>query len=71
MDEVEFFCPFPNPWALRVSGGWVVMTKNVRKIQNHCTLMNAGFPFHDVYFVADHFYLMANIAFVVILPRLK
>ncbi len=39
MDEVEtFFCQFPNPWALRVSGmgGY---TSKCEKSQNHCTLM--------------------------------
>ncbi len=43
MDDVEnFFCPFPNPWALRVSGmgGY---TSKCEKSQNHCTLMcNVG-----------------------------
>ncbi len=37
MDEVEnFFCQFPNPWALRVSGmgGY---TSKCEKSQNHCT----------------------------------
>ncbi len=40
MDEVEnFFCQFPNPWTLRVSGmgGY---TSNCEKSQNHCTLMH-------------------------------
>jgi hypothetical protein len=37
LDEVEyFFCLFSNPWALRVSGGWVVIPQNVKKSQNHC-----------------------------------
>jgi hypothetical protein len=49
-----FFCKFPNPWALRVSGmgGYtskceksqnhctlVVIPQNVKKSQNHCTLL--------------------------------
>jgi hypothetical protein len=33
----KFFCQFPNPWTLRVSG-WVVIPQNVKKSQNHCTL---------------------------------
>jgi hypothetical protein len=40
MDEVEhFFCQFPNPWALRVSGmsGY---TSKCEKSKNHCTLMS-------------------------------
>jgi hypothetical protein len=40
MHEVEnFFWQFPNPWTLRVSGmgGY---TSNVKKSQNHCTLMH-------------------------------
>ncbi len=39
MDEFEFFfCQFPNPWALRVSGmgGY---TSKCEKSQNHCTLI--------------------------------
>jgi hypothetical protein len=34
-----FFCQFPNPWALRVSGmgGY---TSKCEKSQNHCTLMS-------------------------------
>jgi hypothetical protein len=38
MHEVEnFFCQFPNPWTLRVSGmgGY---TSKCEKSQNHCTL---------------------------------
>ncbi len=33
-----FFCQFPNPWALRVSGmgGY---TSKCQKSQNHCTLL--------------------------------
>jgi hypothetical protein len=39
MDEVEnFFCQFPNPWALRVSG-MGCYTSKCEKSQNHCTLM--------------------------------
>jgi hypothetical protein len=40
MDEVEnFFCQFPNPWALRVSGmgGY---TSKCEKSQNHSTLLS-------------------------------
>jgi hypothetical protein len=38
MDEVEFFfCQFPNPWALRVSG-MGDYTSKCEKSQNHCTL---------------------------------
>jgi hypothetical protein len=35
-----FFCQFPIPWALRVSGmdGY---TQNVKKSQNHCTLVRS------------------------------
>ena len=40
-----FFCQFPNPWALRVSG-WVVIPQNVKKSQNHCTLVSMPSPFH-------------------------
>ncbi len=39
MDKVgNFFCQFPNPWALRVSGmgGY---TSKCEIIQNHCTLL--------------------------------
>ncbi len=38
MDEVENFCQFPNPWALRVSGmgGY---TSKCEKSQNHRTLL--------------------------------
>jgi hypothetical protein len=37
-----FFCQFPNPWALRVSGmgGY---TSKCEKSQNHCTLINIQF----------------------------
>ncbi len=39
MDEVEnFFCQFPNPWALRVSGMGGYTSKS-EKSQNHCTLV--------------------------------
>jgi hypothetical protein len=39
MDEVEnFFCQFPNPWALRVSGMGGYISK-CEKSQNHCTLI--------------------------------
>jgi hypothetical protein len=39
MDElVNFFCQFPNPWALRVSG-MGCYTSKCEKSQNHCTLM--------------------------------
>ncbi len=33
----NFFCHFPNPWTLRVSG----IPQNVKKSQNHCTLMGS------------------------------
>jgi hypothetical protein len=35
----KFFCQFPNPWALRVSGmgGY---TSKCEKSQNHCTLLH-------------------------------
>jgi hypothetical protein len=39
MHEVEnFFCQFPNPWTLRVSGmgGY---TSKCEKSPNHCTLV--------------------------------
>jgi hypothetical protein len=39
MHEVEnFFCQFPNPWTLRVSGmgGY---TSKCEKSQNYCTLL--------------------------------
>jgi hypothetical protein len=40
MDEVKkFFCHFPNPWALRVSG-MGCYTSKCEKSQNHCTLMH-------------------------------
>ncbi len=39
MDEVEiFFCQFPIPWALRVSG-MGGFTSKCEKSQNHCTLL--------------------------------
>jgi hypothetical protein len=47
-----FFCQFPNPWILRVSGmgGY---TSKCEKSQNHCTLLHrfsvssyAGFGVH-------------------------
>jgi hypothetical protein len=39
-DEVEiFFCQFPNPWTLRVSG-MGCYTSKCEKSQNHCTVMN-------------------------------
>jgi hypothetical protein len=39
MDEVEiFFCQFPNPWTLRVSG-MGCYTSKWEKSQNHCTLV--------------------------------
>jgi hypothetical protein len=39
MDEVEiFFCQFPNPWVLRVSG-MGCYTSKCEKSQNHCTLL--------------------------------
>jgi hypothetical protein len=36
-----FFCQFPNPWALRVSGmgGY---TSKCEKSQNHCTLLHTA-----------------------------
>ncbi len=33
-----FFCQFPNPWTLRVSG-MGCYTSKCEKSQNHCTLM--------------------------------
>jgi hypothetical protein len=35
-----FFCQFPNPWALRVSGmgGY---TSKCEKSKNHCTLVSS------------------------------
>jgi hypothetical protein len=39
MDEDEiFFCQFPYPWALRVSGMGCYISK-CEKYQNHCTLL--------------------------------
>jgi hypothetical protein len=39
MDEVEiFFCQFPNPWTLRVSG-MSCNTSKCEKSQNHCSLL--------------------------------
>jgi hypothetical protein len=39
INEVEiFFCQFPNPWALRVSG-MGCYTSKCEKSQNHCTLL--------------------------------
>ncbi len=58
MDEVEkFFCQFPNPWALRVSG-MGDYTSKCEKSQNHCTLfcralMTYSLAFGDVV-VVDH-----------------
>ncbi len=37
-----FFCQFPNPWALRVSG-MGCYTSKCEKSQNHCTLINSTF----------------------------
>jgi hypothetical protein len=36
-----FFGQFPNPWAPTPLGcqGWVVIPQNVKKSQNHCTLL--------------------------------
>ncbi len=34
-----FFCQFPNPWSLRVSG-MGCYTSKCEKSQNHCTLMH-------------------------------
>jgi hypothetical protein len=40
MHEVEiFFCQFPNPWTLRVSGMGGYASKCEKKSQNHCTLV--------------------------------
>jgi hypothetical protein len=40
MDEVKnFFCQFPNPWTLRVSG--MGYTSKLGKNQNHCTLVSS------------------------------
>ena len=47
MDEVDiFFCQFPNPWALRVSGmgGY---TSKCEKSQNHCTLLYSSLETGD------------------------
>jgi hypothetical protein len=43
-----FFCQFPNPWTLRVSGmgGY---TSKCEKSQNHCTLM-----YKDLIFAFDN-----------------
>jgi hypothetical protein len=39
--ETNFFCQFPNPWALGCQG-WVVIPQNVKKSKNHCTLLCIG-----------------------------
>jgi hypothetical protein len=42
MDEVEiFFCQFPNPWTLRVSG-MGCHTSKCEKSQNHCSLVGVN-----------------------------
>ncbi len=45
----HFFCQFPNPWALRVSG-MGFYTSKCEKIQHHCTLTNnlAEFSGHNL-----------------------
>ncbi len=44
----NFFCQFPNPWALRVSGmgGY---TSKCEKSQNHCNLVNILTVHHNRY----------------------
>jgi hypothetical protein len=39
MGEVDFFCRFPDPWTLRVSG-MGCYTSKCEKSQNHCTLVD-------------------------------
>jgi hypothetical protein len=49
MDEVEnFFCQFPNPWPLRVSGMGCYASKcNLKTKQNHCTLLYSTSKFNE------------------------
>jgi hypothetical protein len=49
MDEVEkfFFCQFPNPWSLRVSGMGCISSK-CEKSQNHCTLLHNLQPIWNI-----------------------
>ncbi len=51
-----FFCQFPNPWALRCQG-WVVIPQNVKKRQNHCTLLPSPFKgAHEIFNCSDFHY---------------
>jgi hypothetical protein len=42
----NFFCQFPNPWALRVSG-MGCYTSKCEKSQNHCTLIYNSVSYKD------------------------
>jgi hypothetical protein len=52
----NFFCQFPNPWALRVSG-MDGIPQNMKKSQNHCTLMCSCEFIHtnDMHFTTKDF----------------
>jgi hypothetical protein len=39
--KLNFFCQFPNPWALGLAG-MGCYTSKCEKIQNHCTLLDTG-----------------------------
>jgi hypothetical protein len=60
-----FFCQFPNPWALRVSGigGY---TSKCEKSQNHCTLLSMA-ALHSLFYhscLRHLFYLFTLVCFV-------
>jgi hypothetical protein len=60
MDEFEFFfCQFPNPWALRVSGMGCYTSKCGKKIQNHYTLL-FNLPTHVL--STEHFWSVQSVS---------
>ena len=57
MHEVEiFFCQFPNPWTLRVSG-MGCYTSKCEKSQNHCTLMRSPLVIYIYDFATAPFWI--------------
>ncbi len=52
-----FFCQFPNPWTLRVSG-MGCYTSKCEKSQNHCTLTPIHRPVHWYHSRADIIWLV-------------
>ncbi len=54
MHEVEnFFCQFPNPWTVRVSG-MDCYTSKCEKSQNHCTLIHSIMRYLFIYFFVSY-----------------